>query len=411
MKESSQICSKKAGIIIKTVERCNINCTYCYYFNKSDQAWKNRKPHISLEMIDVFNSFISQGIQELNITNLLVEFHGGEPLLQRKDHFILMCQKIQSTAQKQNLSSIRFALQTNGILLDKEWIKIFKDNNVGIGISLDGTKAQNDVYRLDKKGNSTYEKVIAGIKLCQDQDYNFGLLSVVNPKVNGSEVYDHFTKELQLKHFDFLLPDANHGVSTLYPAEEYGRFMIEVFDSWIKENSDKPRVFIRYCVNALELFFGNYSRVEGFGKRNMNVLPLTCVSNNGDIGPLDDLRTCIPEKFVQYNIKDTSWKDFLADKFFDGFLHDMQNSPDKCKKCCYDNVCGGGTYGHRFNPVTMSFNNPSVYCSGLKMFWKRVITFLLNHNFPEEKLKQILMPSLDDQIREPLSFQKQAAIH
>ena len=33
------------------------------------------------------------------------------------------------------------------------------------------------------------------------------------------------------------------------------------------------------------------------------------------------------------------------------------------------------------------------------------------HNFPEEKLKQILMPSLDDQIREPLSFQKQAAIH
>lgn len=87
MKESSQICSKKAGIIIKTVERCNINCTYCYYFNKSDQAWKNRKPHISLEMIDVFNSFISQGIQDLNITNLLVEFHGGEPLLQRKDRF------------------------------------------------------------------------------------------------------------------------------------------------------------------------------------------------------------------------------------------------------------------------------------------------------------------------------------
>lgn len=63
---------KKAGIILKTIERCNINCTYCYYFNKADQSWRNRKPHISMEMIDKFNDLISQGehVSLINLSNI-----------------------------------------------------------------------------------------------------------------------------------------------------------------------------------------------------------------------------------------------------------------------------------------------------------------------------------------------------
>ncbi|WP_157956364.1 radical SAM protein [Wolbachia endosymbiont of Folsomia candida] len=381
----------KAGVILKTVERCNINCTYCYYFNKADQSWRNRKPQISMEMVDRFNDFISQGVNDLGVTDLLVEFHGGEPLLQKKHHFIQMCQKIQTTAKQLNLNSIKFALQTNGMLIDIEWIKIFKEYDVGIGISLDGTKALNDVYRLDKKGRSTYESVVTKIRLCQENEYPFGLLSVINPEANGADVYNHFTKELKLRHFDLLLPDANYGSLPIYPPEKYGKFMVEVFDEWIKENSDNPKVFIRYCLNALELFYGNYSRVEGFGKRSPFVLPLICVSNNGDLGPLDDLRTCVPHKFIEYNISNTSWAEFLSDKFFSNFLADMENRPDECKQCCYENVCGGGTYGHRFNPSSASFNNPSVYCEGLKIFWQRIVQFLLMHGFSKEKMKQVLL--------------------
>lgn len=39
---------QSAGVILKTVERCNINCTYCYYFNSKDQSYLNRKPYISI---------------------------------------------------------------------------------------------------------------------------------------------------------------------------------------------------------------------------------------------------------------------------------------------------------------------------------------------------------------------------
>jgi len=382
---------KNAGVILKTVERCNINCTYCYYFNKADQSWRNRKPYISMEMVDRFNEFIVQGIQELGVTDLLIEFHGGEPLLQKKAHFIQMCQKIQETVSKSNLNNIRFALQTNGMLIDKEWISIFKEYDVGIGISLDGIKSLNDTYRLDRKGNGTYDKVVSKIRLCQENEYKFGLLSVINPEANGGNVYNHFTKELKLDHFDFLLPDANYGELPTYPPEKYGQFMTEVFDEWIKENSDNPRVFIRYCVNALELFYGNYSRVEGFGKRSPLVLPLICVSNNGDLGPLDDLRTCVPHKFTEYNIENVSWSEFLSDEFFTNFLAGMENSPDGCRQCCYESICRGGNYGNRFNPINSSFNNPSVYCKGLKLFWERIIEFLLRNGFSTERLKQVLL--------------------
>lgn len=42
----------------------------------------------------------------------------------------------------------------------------------------------------------------------------------------------------------------------------------------------------------------------------------------------------------------------------------MENRPDDCKQCGYENICGGGSYGNRFNPANVSFNNPSVYCEG-----------------------------------------------
>jgi uncharacterized protein len=123
-----------AGIILKTVERCNINCSYCYYFNSKDQSYKTRKPYITNEMVSNFIEFIKSGVNDLKITNLVVEFHGGEPLMQKKAEFASMCQSIRNQLENYaTIKSVTFALQTNGILIDEEWIDIFKKHKVGIG--------------------------------------------------------------------------------------------------------------------------------------------------------------------------------------------------------------------------------------------------------------------------------------
>lgn len=380
----------QAGVILKTVERCNINCTYCYYFNSKDQSFKLKKPYITDSMISSFIKFLKQGIKEFNLTTLSIEFHGGEPLLQNKSQFSSMCSEIKSELKQYKNLNVDFAMQTNAMLIDEEWIDLLKQHKVGIGISLDGNKQANDIYRVDKRGNGTFDRVVDKIKLCQSKKFGFGLLSVINPAVSGKEMYRYFVDDLNITHLDFLLPDANYSTLISYSPEQYGKFMIEVFEEWIKDNDNKRKIFVRFCVNVVEMFFGAPSRLEGFGKKVQDTLPLICVSNNGDLGPLDELRTCVPEMFSKYNIETTSWKEFLQDNFFKTFLYNMKKVPKDCEDCCWEKVCGGGVYGHRYNNELKTFSNKSVYCDGLKMFYKRVLQYFLNNGYTRTQMAQFL---------------------
>lgn len=311
--------------------------------------------------------------------------------MQNKKDFVLMCEQIKSSLKNLlDINNLTFALQTNGMLIDEEWIEIFQKYNIGIGISLDGDKEANDRFRVDKNGRGTYDKVVEKIKLCQKFGIEFGLLSVVNPNLSGRAVYKHFVHDLGLRHFDFLLPDANYNSRPIYQVEKYGEFMAEVFEEWSRENSNSPFVFIRFCVNIIECFLGRYSRIEGIGKRSPHVLPLICVSNNGDLGPLDELRTCVPEEFTKANIANTTWRNFVANPFITQFLIDMNDTPVECKSCCWENLCRGGQYAHRYNDNTRSFSNKSIYCEALKIFYAKVLHYLLNNGYSKQEIEKYL---------------------
>ena len=59
-------------------------------------------------------------------------------------------------------------MQTNGTLLDDEWAAFFKEHNFLIGISIDGPGELHDIYRVDKGGGPTFDKVMRGIRLLQN---------------------------------------------------------------------------------------------------------------------------------------------------------------------------------------------------------------------------------------------------
>ncbi|MBF8246402.1 MAG: radical SAM protein [Rickettsia sp.] len=381
----------QAGIVLKTVERCNINCTYCYFFNKKDQSFQLRKPYISKKTLDIFIDFVKKGIKQLKITHLTIGFHGGEPLMQKKKDFVEMCRSIQQKLTTViALRKVNFTIQTNGILIDEEWITIFKKYNIGVGISLDGTQEVNDKFRVDKSGRGTYSKVVKKIKLCRENNFNIGILAVVNPLLNGQIVFKHFVETLKQSHFDFLIPDANYLDLPTFPIQRYGEFMSEVFIAWSSSFSKDKKVFVRFCLNILELFFGSSSRVEGYGKRDKNTLPLICVSNNGDLGPLDELRSCVPELFLKYNIQDISWKKYLSEElFFKEYLYNMNNSPQDCRSCCWEKICKGGAYVHRYDKNT-GFLNKSVYCEALKYFYEKVTFYLLQNGYVVSDIKKFL---------------------
>ncbi len=198
-------------IILKVSERCNINCDYCYVFNKGNSAADDSPARLSNKNISHLVCFLQRACQEYQIGTIQIDFHGGEPLLMKKESFTNMC--IQLISGNYCGSQLRLALQTNATLIDNEWIAIFEKYSVNVSISIDGPKHINDRHRLDTKGRSTYEGTVRG--LCRLQHAykqgrlpsDPGILCVANAPANGAEIYRHFVDELGVYSFDFLIPD------------------------------------------------------------------------------------------------------------------------------------------------------------------------------------------------------------
>ena len=60
---------------------------------------------------------------------------------------------------------MRHSFQTNGMLIDAEWCALFRDWNVGVGVSIDGPRELHDANRKTRSGDGTFDKTIAGIRM------------------------------------------------------------------------------------------------------------------------------------------------------------------------------------------------------------------------------------------------------
>ena len=121
-------------------------------------------------------------------------------------------------------------MQTNGTLLNDEWCEFFKENNFLIGISIDGPRHLHDVYRRDKQGQPTFDRVMRGLRLLQKHGVEYNILVTVN-RVNADhplEVYRFLRDEAGTDWIQFIpghrapgrrpghhLPAGEHGFGAL----------------------------------------------------------------------------------------------------------------------------------------------------------------------------------------------------
>ena len=83
---------KHLEVILKLTSRCNINCTYCYYFYGADQNWQTRRKRLDNNTAEESIRFLKDAIQTYKIASIQIDFHGGEPLLYGKQNFDKLCQ-------------------------------------------------------------------------------------------------------------------------------------------------------------------------------------------------------------------------------------------------------------------------------------------------------------------------------
>lgn len=367
-------------VVLKTVERCNINCTYCYYFNKSYTGYARRRPYIAPKTIRVLGAFLSDAVSDLSLQEIQIDIHGGEPTMQRKQEFDWMCGYL-----REELASIdlKFNIQTNAMLVDEGWIRLFQKYRVDVGVSVDGPARYHDIFRIDHKGRGTYVKTRDGIvRLKQaEQDGRIGsvgALVVINPKFDAATVYNHITQDLGLTQIDFLLPDETHDSFGNQGSEAYGRYLCDLYDKWLV----KPeRVVIRYIRRTLLrlLSAGDFGVFSNY-KHNARKYPIITIQNNGDLRIDDSLRTLpVWEEASEANINSVSLKRFLTYPVFNSLERAALHLPEICQKCCWEKVCGGGYLVHRHSRDN-GFNNESIYCRAMQMFFAHVGTNLLHND-------------------------------
>ena len=377
--------SNTLSIVLKTVERCNINCTYCYFFNGKDTTYKEHPPYIGESTIHFLGKFLKKSISEFKIKSVIISFHGGEPMMQNIESFDKMC-LILKNACKDN-AKIYFNIQTNGMLISKKWISIFKKYNVHVGISIDGPKFYHDKYRIDKKGKGTYERVINGINLYNElcSPNKLAALCVINPHYDIEKVYNHLAHELKFSEIDFLIPD--HTLEDDYFDNDImGNYLSSLSKEWTKDKTVKLRI----VYSTLNTLLGNNSFIYGVGPNKIDNLPLLTISSNGDISPTDELRSCDTKLMnTNLNVKNSTLSECLIHPSFIKLRDAMKNSPDKCLDCCWNKTCHGGSIVNRYSNKN-GFNNPSVYCNALKKFYSVISKYLIDSGLSYDRLKSNL---------------------
>lgn len=374
---------KRLEVILKISERCNIDCTYCYFFNGPDDSYKLHSKSISAKTVEKVAAFLARGLKELGVLYLQIILHGGEPLLMSKIAFVHMCEIFQRSLSP--LTRLEFCLQTNAILIDEDWIDIFSRFDIKVSTSLDGPQIINDKNRIHFNGKGTYQETIKGVShLRKAQEKGkiepYGVICVINPQESANIIYHHFVNELGLNSMEFLLPDETHDTYNAENTGLYASFLITLFDNWFL--NDDPKIQIRILNSIVSLFLGGKSYVSGFGTNNANAFT---ISSDGHLSPDDILRSSGNIINTGFDVENVQLADLTS--HLDNLIQKniTENLSNECKSCCWFAVCGGTHPVHRYSNKN-GFSNKSVFCEDLMTFYAHVATTLLKKGLSLKEL-------------------------
>lgn len=359
-------------VILKVAERCNIACKYCYFFFGGDESYKDNPPYIGEDTARHFVRFVEEARRDYNLERIRIVLHGGEPLMLRKHRMRELLEGLTAAAGD---AILRLTVQTNAMLIDEEWLQIFEDFDVYVGVSLDGPEDLNDRYRLDKSGKGTYDRVMAGVKLlfeahAHNRIERPGLLSVMNPEFPAAQVYGHLIEEVGFRNIDLLLPDEHHDSMSEERKAEFAAYVQELVHLYLRE--DRPDVRFRLVDKALVAFAEApffHSVLHRFATQKEVTIT---VASSGDIAPDDILRTTDPALMkTGLNVATASLRDVLLNERLNELQEHYYRLPTGCRECDWANVCRGGELYHRYG-AGRGFDNPSVYCDALKVLHEEV---------------------------------------
>ena len=350
---------------------CNLGCKYCFFLSK-----KNLYPGSSFRMSDeLLETYIRQYIEAQQLPQAIIAWQGGEPTLMGLDFFRRSIQ-YQRKYRRQGMV-IQNTMQTNGTLLDDEWCEFFHENNFLIGLSLDGPRKLHDAYRVDKTGRPTFDKVIGAARLLRKHKVEFNILTTVHA-ANGDYPLDvyHFLRDEVKANFIQFIPIVERDNDTGFQegdrvtdrsirAEQYGRFLIDIFDEWVRK--DVGSIFIQIFDVALAAWAGVPPGICAFSETCGTAMAM---EHNGDLYSCDHF---VEPKYFLGNIKEKNMANLASSEKQRWFgQNKLDMLPKYCQKCEVRFVCNGECPKNRFIKTPDGDPGLNYLCAGYKEFFRHI---------------------------------------
>ncbi|NDV23800.1 anaerobic sulfatase maturase [Desulfovibrio sp. JC022] len=342
---------------------CNMACTYCFYLKKNKLFIDSPSHRMSGDVLkELIRQAMGQSEDQINFI-----WQGGEPTLMGLDFYRRAIELQQRFGHGQMVGN---GLQTNGLLIDDEWINFLKEYNWLVGISLDGPEHVHNHYRRTKSGNGTWKKVVASAKKMIEADLAVNALIVVNDySVRFPDEIYQFHKNLGLPHMQFIpcVETDRNDPSRLspfsVPAEEYGSFLCRIFDLWMEDFSDlTPTTSVRMFDSLFHYYIGHpppeCTLLNECGT-------YVVMEHNGDVFSCDFF---VQPEWRLGNIKDSSLSDMLNSGKQHTFGCRKANLPNACIHCNWLPLCRGGCPKDQF--TTEDGNAFNHLCPAYKMFFE-----------------------------------------
>ena len=364
---------------------CNLDCQYCFFLSK-ELLYDIPRQQMSEETLQTYVAEFLAASPDGEVTML---WQGGEPTLRGLPFYrrlVELCEQYRRPTQR-----VVHALQTNGTLIDARWAQFLAENDVLVGVSIDGPERMHDAYRLNRGGRGTHAMVLRGWRHLQAAGVRCNVLCTVHHanEEHGGEVYRYFRDELGARYMQFIpiverveekdVSQAESGwrvgeVPLLYRQagrcvtsrsvrpEAYGRFLSEVFDEWYR--TDVGDVFVQDIDSAVASLFGMNSVCVHAPECGTNM----AMEFNGDVYACDHW---VEPEWLVGNVARSPFSELASSEVMERFSRKKKDLSAECRACPFLRMCNGGCPKDRF--VLLDDGSEQNYlCAGYRRFYSHV---------------------------------------
>ena len=320
---------------------CNLRCKYCFY---CDEMEKREVVNFGMMSEETLEAVVKKALDFAD-GFCGFAFQGGEPTLVGLPFFYKLLE-FQARYNHKNVT-ITNSIQTNGTRLTPEWAQFLAKHHFLTGISLDGIKHTHDALRLGNDGKGTFGAVMEATRLLKEAGAEFNILTVVNrlTATKVDRIYNFYKKNgfdyLQfIACLDPLGEEPGSRDYSLTP-QDYGQFLIRLFDLWYLDLQKGKQPYIRMFENYIALLLGQ--EPESCEQRGVCSIQFVTEAD-GSVYPCDFY---VLDPYKMGNFREDTVEEMAKKGRESHFLDPSLTPALECRMCPYLFLCRGGCRRNR----------------------------------------------------------------